>query len=89
MASVTSRDVLARGFRVLGRAIRDEPRIFTFAVGGSVLFGGLVVGSAYVIGHIVGASGPTVLKRSASFRRSDRTKRDMARIVARVAEQTL
>ncbi|MEV0714880.1 ABC transporter ATP-binding protein [Asanoa sp. NPDC050611] len=54
MASVTSRDVLARGFRVLGRAIRDEPRIFTFAVGGSVLFGGLVVGSAYVIGHIVG-----------------------------------
>ncbi|HEV7711449.1 MAG TPA: ABC transporter ATP-binding protein, partial [Asanoa sp.] len=54
MASVTSRDVLARGFRVLGQAIRDEPRIFTFAVGGSVLFGGLVVGSAYVIGHIVG-----------------------------------
>ncbi|MEV4534976.1 ABC transporter ATP-binding protein [Asanoa sp. NPDC049518] len=54
MASVTSRDVLARGFRVLGRAIRDEPRIFAFAVGGSVLFGGLVVGSAYVIGHIVG-----------------------------------
>ncbi|SNT53483.1 ABC-type multidrug transport system, ATPase and permease component [Asanoa hainanensis] len=54
MASVTSRDVLARGFRVLGRAIKDEPRIFAFAVGGSVLFGGLVVGSAYVIGHIVG-----------------------------------
>jgi ATP-binding cassette, subfamily B, bacterial len=54
VASVTSRDVLARGFRVLGRAIRDEPRIFAFAVGGSVLFGGLVVGSAYVIGHIVG-----------------------------------
>ncbi|GIF77992.1 multidrug ABC transporter ATP-binding protein [Asanoa siamensis] len=51
---MTSRDVLARGFRVLGRAIRDEPRIFAFAVGGSVLFGGLVVGSAYVIGHIVG-----------------------------------
>ncbi|WP_373310488.1 ABC transporter ATP-binding protein [Asanoa iriomotensis] len=46
--------MLARGFRVLGRAIRDEPRIFAFAVGGSVLFGGLVVGSAYVIGHIVG-----------------------------------
>ena len=54
MAGVTSRDVLARGFRVLGRAIRDEPRIFTVAVVGSVLFGALVVGGAYVVGHIVG-----------------------------------
>ncbi|MEV1287607.1 ABC transporter ATP-binding protein [Micromonospora sp. NPDC049679] len=54
MASKTSRDVLVRGLRVLGRAIREEPRIFTLAVGGSVLFGLLTIGSAYVVGAIVG-----------------------------------
>ncbi|WBB67312.1 ABC transporter ATP-binding protein [Micromonospora sp. WMMD812] len=54
MASGTSRDVLGRGFAVLGRAIREQPRIFTVAVTGSVLFGGLVVVSAYVVGAVVG-----------------------------------
>ncbi|MFE9689992.1 ABC transporter ATP-binding protein [Micromonospora sp. NPDC005806] len=54
MASGTSRDVLGRGLWVLGRAIREQPRIFAVAVTGSVLFGLLVIASAYVIGGVVG-----------------------------------
>ncbi|WP_205776001.1 ABC transporter ATP-binding protein [Micromonospora tulbaghiae] len=54
MASGTSRDVLGRGLRVLGRAIREQPRIFAVAVSGSVLFGLLVIASAYVVGAVVG-----------------------------------
>jgi ABC-type multidrug transport system fused ATPase/permease subunit len=40
--------------RVLGIAIREEPRIFAVAVAGSVFFGALVVGTAFVVGAIVG-----------------------------------
>ncbi|MFD2763164.1 ABC transporter ATP-binding protein [Micromonospora eburnea] len=54
MASGTSRDVLGRGLRVLGRAIREEPRIFAVAVTGSVLFGLMVIASAAVVGAVVG-----------------------------------
>ncbi|WP_199199774.1 ABC transporter ATP-binding protein [Micromonospora sp. RP3T] len=54
MASGTSRDVLGKGLRVLGRAIREQPRIFAVAVSGSVLFGLLVIASAYVVGAVVG-----------------------------------
>ncbi|MEU9508130.1 ABC transporter ATP-binding protein [Micromonospora sp. NPDC048170] len=54
MASRTSRDVLVRGLAVLGRAIREEPRIFAVAVGGSVLFGAMTVASAFVVGAVVG-----------------------------------
>ncbi|WP_446216022.1 ABC transporter ATP-binding protein [Micromonospora sp. IBHARD004] len=54
MASGTSRDVLGRGLWVLGRAIREQPRIFTVAVTGSVLFGLMVIASAFVVGRVVG-----------------------------------
>ncbi|HEU4425436.1 MAG TPA: ABC transporter ATP-binding protein [Pilimelia sp.] len=54
MATKTSRDVLRRGLLVLWYAIREEPRIFTVALGGSVLFGVLTIGSAYLLGAIVG-----------------------------------
>ncbi|NJP32340.1 ABC transporter ATP-binding protein [Micromonospora thermarum] len=54
MASGTSRDVLWRGLAVLGRAIREQPRIFAVAVTGSVLFGLMVIASAYVVGAVVG-----------------------------------
>ncbi|MEV4467176.1 ABC transporter ATP-binding protein [Micromonospora echinofusca] len=54
MASRTSRDVLVRGLVVLGRAIREEPRIFAVAVSGSVLFGAMTVASAFVVGAVVG-----------------------------------
>ncbi|MBX7264656.1 ABC transporter ATP-binding protein [Micromonospora sp. Llam7] len=54
MASGTSREVLGRGLGVLGRAIREQPRIFAVAVSGSVLFGLMVVASAFVVGGVVG-----------------------------------
>jgi ATP-binding cassette subfamily B protein len=50
----TGRNVLVRGLRVLGVGIREQPRLFTIAVAGSLLFSGLVVGNAYLVGAIVG-----------------------------------
>src|SRR3954447_24189514 len=49
-----SRDVLGRGLRALGRAIRTEPRLFLIGALGSSLFGVLVIGNAYVVGRVVG-----------------------------------
>jgi ATP-binding cassette subfamily B protein len=46
--------VLGRGLRVLGRAIRDEPRMFAVAVVGSSLFGLLTITGAFVVGAVVG-----------------------------------
>jgi ABC-type multidrug transport system fused ATPase/permease subunit len=45
---------VGRGLRVLARAIREEPLIFTVAVVGSSLFGLLTIGMAFVIGRVVG-----------------------------------
>ncbi|HEY7175338.1 MAG TPA: ABC transporter transmembrane domain-containing protein, partial [Micromonosporaceae bacterium] len=46
--------VLRQGLFVLGRAIRDEPRVFAFAVTGSCMFGLATVATAYVLGNVVG-----------------------------------
>ncbi|HEY9483919.1 MAG TPA: ABC transporter ATP-binding protein, partial [Micromonosporaceae bacterium] len=46
--------VLGQGLRVLRQGIRDERRMFTFAVSGSCLFGLATVATAYVIGNVVG-----------------------------------
>ncbi|GGO15809.1 multidrug ABC transporter ATP-binding protein [Micromonospora parathelypteridis] len=54
VASKTSRDVLSRGLGVLRQAIREQPRIFAVAVVGSVLFGGMIIVSARVVGTVVG-----------------------------------
>ncbi|MGW0432658.1 ABC transporter ATP-binding protein [Micromonospora sp. NPDC003197] len=54
MAISTKRDVLVRGIRILGRAIREEPRIFAVGVAGSVVFGLMIIASAYVVGAVVG-----------------------------------
>ncbi|GAB2950721.1 ABC transporter ATP-binding protein [Micromonospora polyrhachis] len=54
MAISTKRDVLVRGMRILGRAIREEPRIFAVGVTGSVVFGLMIIASAYVVGAVVG-----------------------------------
>ena len=54
MATGTSRDIIARGLRVLGRGIRGQPRLFTIAVLGSVVFSLLIVANAYVVGAVVG-----------------------------------
>jgi ATP-binding cassette, subfamily B, bacterial len=52
--SRASRDVLGRGLRVLGQAIRHEPRLFTYGVVGSSLFGLLIIANSYVVGAVVG-----------------------------------
>jgi len=44
--------VLARGLRVLGVGIREQWRIFAFAVTGSALYGGMTIGSAFVMGQV-------------------------------------
>ena len=46
--------VLRRGFRLIGQAIRSQPRIFAVALIGSALFGVMSVGSAYVMGAVTG-----------------------------------
>jgi ATP-binding cassette, subfamily B, bacterial len=48
------RDVLGRGFRLLGHAIRTEPRLFTIGTLGSSLFGLLIIANSYVVGWVVG-----------------------------------
>jgi ABC-type multidrug transport system fused ATPase/permease subunit len=48
------RDVLLRGLRVLAAGIREQPRIFSLSVAGSVLFSMLVVATAFVVGAVVG-----------------------------------
>lgn len=52
--SSRSPGVLGKGLRVLALAIREQPRVFAFAVAGSSVFGLLTIGSAYVVGAIVG-----------------------------------
>ncbi len=54
VAGGTSKEVIARGMRVLGLAIREQPRIFTLALTGSVLFGVLIIANSFVVGAIVG-----------------------------------
>jgi ABC-type multidrug transport system fused ATPase/permease subunit len=51
---VTSGKVLAKGFRVLGHAVRDEPHMFVWSVIGSVLFSLLTIATAFVSGRVVG-----------------------------------
>lgn len=51
---MTSGKVLAKGFRVLGHAVRDEPHMFAWSVGGSVLFSLLTITTAFVSGRVVG-----------------------------------
>ncbi|AGZ40338.1 Lipid A export ATP-binding/permease protein msbA [Actinoplanes friuliensis DSM 7358] len=46
--------MLGRGLRVLGSAIRTEPRLFTIGTVGSSLFGLLVIANSYVVGYVIG-----------------------------------
>jgi len=46
--------MLVRGLRVLGVAIRHEPAMFAWSVGGSTLFSLLTIATAYVVGAVVG-----------------------------------
>jgi ABC-type multidrug transport system fused ATPase/permease subunit len=51
---ITGRDVIGRGLRVLWAGVQTEPKIFTLATIGSILFGLLTIGTAYALGSIVG-----------------------------------
>jgi ATP-binding cassette, subfamily B, bacterial len=44
--------VVRRGLRHVGRAVSEQPGMFTLAVVGSSLYGGMTVASAYVIGGV-------------------------------------
>jgi len=46
--------VLGRGLRVLGQAIRTEPRLFTLGVAGGSVFCLLIIANSYVVGAVVG-----------------------------------
>jgi ATP-binding cassette subfamily B protein len=54
VTSRTGNDVLVRGLRVLGRAIRTEPRLFTISAIGSSFFGFLIIANSYVVGAVIG-----------------------------------
>ncbi|WP_373871030.1 ABC transporter ATP-binding protein [Actinoplanes philippinensis] len=54
MTSGTGDDVLVRGLRVLGRAIRTEPRLFTISAIGSSFFGFLIIANSYIVGAVIG-----------------------------------
>ncbi|MEU8243667.1 ABC transporter ATP-binding protein [Actinoplanes missouriensis] len=54
MSGRASNDVLGRGLRVLGRAIRTEPRLFVIGTIGSSFFGLLIIANSYVIGYVTG-----------------------------------
>jgi ABC-type multidrug transport system fused ATPase/permease subunit len=49
-----SKDVLGRGLRVLGSAIRTEPRLFVIGAVGSSLFGLLIIANSFVVGAVIG-----------------------------------
>ena len=51
---MTSGAVLARGARVLARAVREEPWMFAVAVGGSTAYAMLTIATAQVVGAVVG-----------------------------------
>ncbi len=51
---MTSGRVLLKGLKVLGIAVRDEPRMFAIGVAGSTLFAVLTVATAFVAGAVVG-----------------------------------
>lgn len=44
--------VIRRGLGVLGVAVKEQPRIFTYAVLGSALFALTTIGQAYVFGYV-------------------------------------
>jgi ABC-type multidrug transport system fused ATPase/permease subunit len=54
MAQDGERNTLGPGLRLLGRAIKEQPRIFSIAAVGGCVFGLLTVGGALVIGQVVG-----------------------------------
>ena len=52
--------VIRRGLGVLGVAVKEEPKIFALAAGGSAVFGVATIGQAYLFGYLTS----TVIKAS-------------------------
>ncbi len=52
--SPTRTRVVLRGLGLIGRAIREQPWVFAIAVLGAAVYGGLGVGTALVVGQVVG-----------------------------------
>jgi ATP-binding cassette, subfamily B, bacterial len=57
--------VFARGLTILRRGIREQPAIFFLAVIGAAVYGGLSVGTAFVVGEVVGRVVVPALDRGA------------------------
>jgi ATP-binding cassette, subfamily B, bacterial len=49
---VRRNDILRQGLRVLGVAVREEPRIFAAAVSASAVYGVMTVGASWVLGRV-------------------------------------
>jgi ATP-binding cassette subfamily B protein len=52
MAQKVTSDILRNGMRVLGVAVRAEPRLFTLSVVASALYAAMTVASAWVLGRV-------------------------------------
>ena len=76
-------DTLRRGFAVLGRAVRHEPRIFAIAVGGSAVYGVMTVGGGLGArpGHRPGGRAGVPHRRD-DHRRAGRRPRSRSSAVA-------
>jgi ATP-binding cassette subfamily B protein len=61
----TRRGVFRRGLVILSRGIREQPSMFTIGVVGAALYGALTVGTAFVIGQVVGRVVVPALDRGA------------------------
>ncbi len=46
--------VLRRGAHVLAVSVREQPRLYAIAVGGSLVYGGMIVAQSYVLGAVTG-----------------------------------
>lgn len=51
-APVVQRDVLRRGFAILGLAVREQPAVFAVSVAGGAVYAATTVGSAFVFGAV-------------------------------------
>ena len=48
--STAGRGVLRRGFGILARAVREQPRLFAISFAGSLAYGAMIIAQAYVLG---------------------------------------
>jgi ATP-binding cassette subfamily B protein len=54
MKHVSEGGVLRRGAHVLSVSVREQPRLYAYAAGGSLVYGGMIVAQSYVLGAVTG-----------------------------------